>query len=175
MEKRRDDWPFKGVKLGEIRGDFEEEFAELLTLAQLFRMDIRKRAPVLYLAELGDDSLPESIKQPVGKKEKLARLIQDRISKRLNTGKSFSDMLLIGWVYQFWRKHKRKPTVTEIAKLMRISRDTFYRRYTAQKLHEAYYTASGESKRDLPDPDGLDSVQRANWKAKKKTRHLDDN
>jgi hypothetical protein len=53
---------------------------------------------------------------------------------------------------------------------MGISRDTFYRRgHTSKEIEGAYYTASGESKRELPDPDGLNPVQRANRKAKKPT------
>jgi hypothetical protein len=60
--------------------------------------------------------------------------------------------------------------VAEIAGLRGISRDTFYRLgHTKQEIERAYFTASGEVKRDLPDPRGLDSVQRANWKARKPT------
>src|SRR5260370_36889965 len=52
LEKRRDDWPFQGVKVGEFRGDFEEDFAQWLMLAQSLRVDVRKRVRVLSLAEL---------------------------------------------------------------------------------------------------------------------------
>jgi len=97
-----------------------------------------------------------------------AKVTRVKIIERLETGKSFSDLLLTGWVYHFWHENKDRPTVAETAELMGISRDTFYQRgHTSREIERAYYTASGESKRDLPDPDGLDPVQRANRNAKK--------
>jgi hypothetical protein len=52
---------------------------------------------------------------------------------------------------------------------MGISRGTFYRHgHTSREIAHAYLTASGELKRALPDPDGFDPVQRANWEAKKR-------
>jgi hypothetical protein len=172
LARRRDDWPFKGIKIGEIGGDFSPDIAERLLLTQLFEVGISETIPVPYLAELDLDLLEQGlIKQPIGKKEILARRIQDLITERLEAGKSFSDLLLKGWVYFFWRENKKcYPTVAEIAQLMGISRDTFYRRgHTSKEIARAYYTASGESKRDLPDLDGLDSVQRANRNARKRT------
>jgi hypothetical protein len=76
-------------------------------------------------------------------------------------------MILWGSVYQFWRKHKRPPTVGEIAEEMRLSRSTCYWRYTPQDFHKAVLIASGEVKRDLPDLRGLDSTQRASLAAEK--------
>ena len=38
---------------------------------------------------------------------------------------------------------------------------------TAKELNKDYLTASGQGKRDLPDPDGLDQLQRAQLNAKK--------
>jgi Helix-turn-helix domain len=169
LEKRQADWPFKGMK-GDFGGDWNPDLAEWLLLAQLFEADIRDAVPVLYLAELADhqEELTEHRVGGTGK-ESNARQIQDLINQRLKTGEPFSDLLLIGWVYQFWRKNDREPTVVEISKLMGISRDTFYRRHSPQELHRAYLIAAGEFKRDLPDPDGLDPVQRANRTAKKAT------
>jgi hypothetical protein len=170
LEKRRDDWPFKGMKVGDIRGDFQEDIAERLLLTQLYQLGLSETPPVPYLAELPDLLEQGLIEQPISRKEKLARRIQDLIIERLETGKSFSDLLLTGWVYHFWRENKCRPTVAAIAQLMGISRDTFYQRgHTSQEIERAYLTASGESKRDLPDPHGLDSVQRANRKARKST------
>ena len=169
LERRSADWPFKGMK-GDIGGDFSPDLAECLLLAQLFEVDISEEIPVPYLAELPDFLDQGLIKQPVGEKESTAaRQIQDLIIEREATGKSFSDLLLIGWVYQYSRQNKARPTVGKIADFMGMSRGVFYRRYTAQQLHKAYLIATGEFKRDLPDPKGLDPVQRANLKAKKST------
>jgi hypothetical protein len=49
------------------------------------------------------------------------------------------------------------------------SRDTFYRRYTRAKLFRALQVACGRVEARLPDPDGIDSAQRANIRAKKRT------
>jgi hypothetical protein len=166
LEKRSADWPFKG-KVRKLKDVFADDFAEWLMLAQVYQKDIGKRAPIPYLGE--PDDLFQFSQQRFGKKEKAARKIQELIIERLHARKPLHDLLLKGWVYQFWRKNKRCPTVAEITQLMGISRDTFYRRHSRQELDEAYFAASGESKRDLPDPDGLDPVQRANRNAKKPT------
>jgi hypothetical protein len=165
LEKRSADWPFKG-KARKLKDVFADDFAEWLMLAQVYQKDIRKRAPIPYLGE--PDDLFQFSQQCFGKKEKAARRIQELIIERLHSRKPLHDLLLKGWVYQFWRKNKRCPTVDEIAGLMGISRDTFYRHgHTRQEIERAYLTASGESKRDLPDPDGFNPVQRANRKARK--------
>jgi len=51
---------------------------------------------------------------------------------------------------------------------MGLSRAAFYRRYTRQELNCAYRDASNQAEVHLPDPRGLDAVQRANLKAKKR-------
>jgi hypothetical protein len=85
-------------------------------------------------------------------------------------GRSLGGAILLCLVYQFRRKEKRCPRVAEIAGLMGISRDTFNRRgHTKQEIKLAYLSASDESTWDPPDPQGIDSVQRANWKARKPT------
>jgi hypothetical protein len=170
LEKRLPDWPFKG-KIGDFEGDFAPDFAEWLMLAQVYEADFFEGIPVPYLAELRYP-LYDQLKPHDGESEKdrAARQIQVLIIDRLNNGKSFTDLLLKGWVYQFSRKNEGEPTVDEIAKLMGISRDTFYQRgHTAQELHKAYLTATGKFKQGLPDPDGLDPVQRANRNARKPT------
>jgi hypothetical protein len=167
LEKRRDDWPFKG-QTRDLQGDFSEDIAERLLLTQFYQLGLYEKPPVPYLAELPDVLTKGFIAKPISKKEILARKIQDLIMKRFENGESLSDLLLTGWVYHVWHEKQRCPTVEEIAELMGISRDTFYRRgHTRQEIERAYLTASGESKRDLPDPDGFNPVQRANRKARK--------
>ena len=136
-------------------------------LAQLYQVDVGEGVPVPTTAELGDLLDEGSIEEPASGKASIARQIQNEIIRRLETGKSFSDFLLLGWVYQFWRENQRRPTVGEIAELMGLSRPAFYRRHTAQALNKAYLNVAGEIKRDLSAPDGLDQVQRANLNAKK--------
>ncbi len=54
LEKRRADWPFRGVKGGDIAGDFSEDLAEWLLLAEVYQIDLHKRLPVPTIAELSD-------------------------------------------------------------------------------------------------------------------------
>jgi hypothetical protein len=107
---------------------------------------------------------PDEIKR----REAVSR-IRSLIWERLRSGASFDYLILIGLVYQFWLTNQSYPTVAKIARLMGISRGTFYRHgHTSREIALAYLTASGELKRALPDPDGFDPVQRANWEAKKR-------
>ena len=124
-------------------------------LAQTYQIDFRSRIPVVTIAELGER---RRIRRNTGKNT-AARRIQDLIMERLNTGKSFHDLLLQGWVYQFWRAKERCPTVTEIAKLMGLSRQAFYRRYSITELYKAYRTAANRTEPAPPDPDGFDEAQ----------------
>jgi hypothetical protein len=87
-------------------------------------------------------------------------------------GKSFLDLLLVGWAYQFWRRYRRRPTVDEMANFMALSHGSFYRRYTRAEMYQALLVACGRVALHLPDPEGLDSAQRANTQAKKR-RHRD--
>ena len=167
LEKRAPDSPWyrKIRKLEEV---FAPEIVEMLMLARIYGVDVHDKVPVPYLAELEDRPHQEELTEnAINGKERAARQIQDLISQRLEAGKSLSDLFLIGSVYKFWLDNKRRPTVAEIADLMKMSRQAFYRRYSTQELNEAYFTVTGESKRDLPDPDGLDPVQRANRNARK--------
>src|SRR5438093_1086560 len=167
LHRHASDWPFK-KNAGDFEGDSEPDFAEWLLLAQLYECDLREWVPVPYLAEQGEEIAQDLTEQAEPEKASKARRIQDEIIRRLKSGESLSDLLLLGWVYQFWRKNQRRPTVAEIGELMGLNRAALYRRgYSAQKIDEAYLTAAGELKRILPDPSGLDSVQIANLKAKK--------
>jgi hypothetical protein len=152
----------------DLRRMFAPEIAEALMLARLFEVDIYDKVPVPYLAELPDRPHQEELtKDAINGKKRAARQIQDVIPQRLEAGKSISDILLLGFVYKFWLDNKRRPTVAEIADLMNMSRSAFYRRYTSKELNKAYLDITGEFKRDVPDPDGLDAVQKANRNAKK--------
>jgi hypothetical protein len=164
LEKRRDDWQFQSGA-GDLQGDFAPDLAEALVLAQLYQRDLDEDLPVQTIAEFGDPVWYGA--QPTDAKACAARKIQDLIMQRMQNGKSVSDLLLTGWVYQFWHKNQRRPTVAEIAELMGLSRGGFYRRYTSADLNKNYLVVSGESERVLPDIDGLNAVERANRKAKK--------
>jgi len=164
LERRSADWPFTDRKLEDI---FAPEIAEPLTLALIFEVDLSGEVPVPYLAELADRPHQELTEHATNGKESAAGQIQDLITERLEAGESISDILLIGFVYKFWLDNERPPTLAEIAALMKLSRQAFHRRYSSLELNKAYLIASGEFKRDLPDPDGLDPVQRANRNAKK--------
>jgi AraC-like DNA-binding protein len=169
--KRRADYPFKARTLkwrDDMFGDWEPDIAESLLLAHLFKADVSDRLPVLQLAEIPDhlEDQPPAATRKQREARQMARRIQAEIIDRGKTGRSFSDMILIGRVYQYSRTHKDPPTVVRIADFMGISRDTFYRLYTAEQLNKAYRDATGALKRHLPHPDGLDAVQRANLKAK---------
>jgi hypothetical protein len=181
LDRRSSDWPFKknardrrssdlgfkGAK--DFHGDWAPDFAEWLMLAQLYQRYLGEDLPVPTIAELGDP-VWEGIEQSTDPRAKIARRIQNEIIQRLENGKSFSDLLLKGWVYQFWRRYKRRPTVAEIAEFMGLSVGAFYRRYTRAEMYKALRTACGRVAPRLPDPKGLDSVQRANIRAKKKLR-----
>jgi hypothetical protein len=171
LNSRSGEWPFK-KNAEDFEGDWDHDFAEWLLLAQLYECALDERVPVPYLAEQWDSiaqDLTEEAEQADPERASKARRIQDEIIRRLQAGKSFSDLLLIGWVYQFWLKNQRGPTVGEIADFMGLSRQAFYRRYTRADLYRALRVARGHVKARLPDPGGLDSVQKANLKAKKRT------
>ena len=151
----------------DFRRKFAPEFAEYLMLAQLFQQRLDQDFPVPTIAEFGDILRAGQIKDPSNPMAIQARQIQDEIMQRLEAGKPFSDLILMGLVYQFWHEKKRRPTVAEIAELMGLSRPAFYRRHTRAELYRALRVACGRVEARLPDPDGLDAVQKANRKAKK--------
>jgi excisionase family DNA binding protein len=169
LEKRRRDWPFEEGG-GDLQGNWEPELAESLLLAQLYQRSVDEGIPVPAIAELGDllhQGLIEE--EPADENERRARRIQDEIVRRLETRKPFWDLLVKGWVYQFWLRNQRLPIVEEVAELMGLSRPAlYYRGYNAKRLAEDYLTATGELKRELLGPDGLDATQRANLRARKR-------
>jgi len=170
LNTRASDWPFKKFgKNGDFQGDWNPEFAEWLMIAQVYQQRLGEPFPVPTIAEQGDPWWEDIIEQSTDPRVRKVRKIQEEILRRIQNDESFSDLLLIGWVYQFWHENGRRPTVSEIAELMGQSRDTFYRRYTRAELYRALRVASGRVEAHLPDPEGLDSAQRANKKAKKRT------
>jgi hypothetical protein len=166
LETRSDGCPFDD-NVGDFRRKFAPEFAEWLMLAQLYEQRLDQDFPVPTIAELGDTLRDGKIADTSDQRAIKARQIQDEIMQRLEAGKPFSDLILMGLVYQFWHEKKRRPTVAEIAELMGLSRPAFYRRHTRAELYRALRVACGRVEAHLPDPDGLDAVQKANRKAKK--------
>jgi hypothetical protein len=153
LEKLRGGWPFDGSS--DAEGEFEPDYAESLLLAHLYDLD-----------------LDEFVSDPVAvyrdpKKLDAAEKIEKAIFERQGKQKGFSNLILVGSVCRFWRRHKRAPTVQEIANAMRVSRSTFYRRYRRQDLNKAVFIASGEARRELQDHSGFDASQRTSWQAKK--------
>jgi len=179
LEMRDRDSPFyknarykrsKDVRIKGFHGNWAPELAESLLLAQIYQVDSLEGVPAPTLAEL-EDLLDEGlIEEPTDEKAKAARRIQDEIIRRLETGKPFWDLLVKGWVYQLWLENQQRlPTVEQVAEVMGLSRPAlYYRGYNAKKLAKDYRTACDQLKRDLPDLDGLDPVQRRSLMAKKR-------
>ncbi len=160
LEKRHDDSPLHG---DDRLAAFAPDLAEWLLLAQLFQLPLDQNVPAPTIAEWGDPLWEGVVDENLDR----ARKIQEEIIRRLVAGESFSDLMLLGWVYQFWLENQRCPTVTEIAERMGLSRQAFYRRHSRAELYRAYLIASGRVGTYLPDPEGLDEVELANRKAKK--------
>jgi hypothetical protein len=166
FEKLCGDWAFE-EGAGDLQGNWDYDFAEWLVLAQLYQVDVDAAVPVATLAELGDHLDEGLIKEPTDENAKGAAKIQDEICKRFKERKPVWDMLVLGWVYEFSRRNRRCPTAKEVADLMRLSRPALYRRScNADKINDAYLIAIREFRRELPDPSGLDSVQKQNKEAK---------
>jgi hypothetical protein len=167
LEKRSADWPFDD-SAKDFQGDWNPEIAEWLMLAQVYRRRFEEDFPVPTIAELADTLDADRIDSN-DPRASAARKIQNEIMRRLEHGESFSDLLLRGWVYQFWHNYRRRPTVAEIAELMGLSPPAFYRRYTRAQLYRALRVACGRVEAQSPAPDGVSPVQRANRKAMKPT------
>jgi hypothetical protein len=178
LEKRRKDYPFKGKTVIKTLKDwmwaFEPERAEMHALARLFECEIREDIPVPYTWEWVDYT--NGLPKPRNEKEEVARKIQREIKRHSRNGESLSGVILISDVYQWIRKFspedRYSPRVTQLASFVGISRQAFYRLYPnpRRKIEEAYSVLYGEpSKRELPDPSGLDPVLKQNINAKKRT------
>jgi hypothetical protein len=115
------------------------------------------------IAELEDPYCGEEIESSTDPLVLKAREIHDQIMQRVQNKEYISDLLLRGWVCYFWRENRRRPTVSEIADRMGLSKTAWYRRYKRKDLYRAWRDVESQ----LPDPEWLDSGQRANWKGKK--------
>lgn len=167
LAKRLGEWPFKNTADdGPLADDYQ--WAEWLLLAQLYQHGLLEELPVPTLADADD-----VIAQPGDETAKKARQIQEEIIRRLKKKEPFWDLLLIGWMYQWVYQSSQEdrgwPMVSRFAKFMGLTRAAFYRRYpTGRKaIKWAYYLVNYDAKPEPPDPDGLDSVQRANRGVKK--------
>jgi hypothetical protein len=163
--RRSSDLSFKNVS--DLQGEWVPDLVEWLMLAQLYQCRLEDDLPVPTIAELGDP-VWEGIEQSTDPRAKMARRIQDEIMQRLETKKSFWDMLVLGWVFQLSLENQCLPTVEEVAERVWLSRPSLYRKKcSAEAIAKAYEVAIGELRRDLPGSDQLDLAQRANRKAKK--------
>jgi hypothetical protein len=167
LHKQCSDWPLPFDKNAEdFQGDWDSDIAEWLMLAQLYHQRLEADLLVPAIAELEDALHAEQI-EPSDPIADRARQIQDEIIRRVEKRESFRDLLLLGWVYQFWLNEQRRPMIAEIAQLMGLSRTAWHRRYTRKELLAAVRVACGRVQAHLPDPTGLNSVQSQNRKAKK--------
>lgn len=176
LEKRLPDWPFRGMsKDNDMRG-FEPDFAEWLLLANAYQLGLFEDLPVPTLAEGGCRPNETPVDDTTEMRLAIiAERIQGKIICRAEHGKSFSDLILKGLMYQ-WLYHSsnndmRCPTVKQMANLMRISRQAFYRQFPQgrKEIEAAYYHSTGRaSKSELPDLYGRDPVLKQNINAKTK-------
>jgi hypothetical protein len=126
LQRIRGEWPFNGGK--EVEGEFDSDIAGWLMEAMLYGKDWQECFPAPELADLEPS------------KREAAAKIQSLIWERLKSGDGFSDLLLLGLVYQFWLKTDNYPSVGEVADLMGISRSEFFRRgHSAVAIRNAYH------------------------------------
>jgi len=159
LAKLRGEWPFDGS--GETNGDLEPEWAEIL-MKKYFRSEKLDKMDQEELDEHGFPSglSPELVKAFVQ--------IEKEVSTRETKGEPVWDLQLHGYVKQYWLMHQCRPTVAEIIEMMRISRREFYRRgLSSNDLKDAYDLARGAFPSEMIGPNGLDSVDETNRKAKK--------
>jgi hypothetical protein len=170
LHRRSSDWPFEKGK-GDMQGaDWSLDVAERLMLFEWYQVCLDEGISMPPIAELEDPYCGDEIEPSTDPLELKARKIHDQIMQRVQKKKSVSDLILTAWVCEFWRKMQRRPTVAEIAEWMGLSKTAWYRRYARKDLYKAILVAHGRVAPHLPDPKGLDSVQRANIRAKKKLR-----
>jgi hypothetical protein len=164
LGKRCADWPFDETG-GDFQGDWNAQMAEWLMLAQLYWQRLDEHFPVPTIAELAETLDADRIDHD-DEKAKAARQIQDEIIRRLDNRESFSDLLLRGWVYQFWYQEQRRPTVAEIAKFMGLSHYAFYKLYNRQDLYREVRVACGRAQAVNPE----ELAETANRRARKTNR-----
>ena len=140
LGRLRGDWWFGPWDKEDVEGEIEADWAESLLLSQLCQMDEEDFIATPFLPGVNEPSPDECVfvadnsnrtaepnkEDPdVMKKRMSARLYRSEIYKKVASGASLNPLILIGQVYQFWRKNLRPPTVTEIAQQMRMRRGAY--------------------------------------------------
>jgi hypothetical protein len=164
LHRRCSDWPFEKGEGNMQAAGWTSEIAERLMIAEWYQRCLdepgRSMPPITALE---DPFCGEVFEQSMDPMVLTARAIHDQIMQRIQNQEHISDLLLRGWVCHFWREERRRPTVGEIADRMGLSKTAWYRRYKRKDLYQAWRDVESS----LPDPKLLESVQRANNKAKK--------
>ena len=163
LHRRSSDWPFEKEKEDMQGADWSLDVAEHLMMAGWYERCLEQGFPMPPITELEDPFCDDVFEQSTDPIVLKARGIHDEIMQRLHNKKYIRDLLLTGWVCDFWRKKKRRPTVAEIAEWMGLSKTAWYRRYKRKDLYQAWRDVASH----LLDPEWLDSAQRANTRAKK--------
>jgi hypothetical protein len=175
----REGWriEWRGFRNGkEIEGDVEPECTSSLMLAHV----LDREHDNLYDAEIAESDLPPKTQNVMEQFDRLLDQSETEKAKRIiakRKGKPFTqpstaekrvrELKLHGWVKQFYLKHRRRPTVAEVAEMMGISRSTFSRHgLTSKKLKHAYRIVVGELLVVGLEARDADSIERAR-KAKK--------
>ncbi len=123
-----------------------------------------ERAEILMTAQVLACNLDDVVSDPVlayryPERQKLIAQIPKAIWDRWKKVKGFHDLPLIEGIYRFWRSQHRTPTKGEVAKVMRLSRSTFYRSGYHRIFDEAVYAVTGKTKRELPNADSLTKAE----------------
>jgi hypothetical protein len=152
LHRRSSDWPFEKGK-GDMQGEWAPDIAEHLIIAGWYQRCLEQGSPMPPITELEDPFCDDVFEQSTDPIVLKARAIHDEIMQRLHNKKYIRDLLLTGWVCDFWRKKKRRPTVAEIAEWMGLSKTAWYRRYKRKDLYQAWRDVASH----LPDPEWLKS------------------
>ena len=166
LHRRSSDWPFEKGKV-DLQGEWAPDVAEHLMIAEWYQRCLDRGISMPPITELEDPFCDDTFEESTDPIVLKAREIHDQIMQRIQNKKYISDLLLRGYICDFWRKNQRRPTVARIAQWMGLSKTAWYRRYKRNELYEAWRDVCGRVQPHLPDPAGLDSVQKQNRKAKK--------
>jgi hypothetical protein len=112
LEKLKNPGLWKG-KLGEVIGDFTPELAEGLLIDRI---------------TADDPGEQEKTQEEIERQEKAQKEIEHEVIKRQKLGRSFDDLLLLGFILELESKGLR-PTTARLAQRLGISRDTLYQKY----------------------------------------------
>jgi hypothetical protein len=123
-------WIGNGEAVGEF--DDDSEMAEWLL------------EHIVYGKPVGE-SIPPDDEVDVGPVNRAAMArIRGLIREKIKKHESLSSLILRGYVYQFWLKHQREPSVSDVVELMHISWTEFYRRlHSLEEIRNAYHDCEG--------------------------------